>query len=163
MTTKVEQLEIQNEIKGSSSTHTLPPGTAVVVNIPGIHHNESVWPHPEIIEPMRWLASNPNSYDPFHPSSGEQGDDPGRSVPIPNHTKGTFLTFNEGPRSCLGRKFAQVEFIAFFCGLLRRNRLVLGEGQSRDYVDRMLRLRGGGSPTGLTPDEDVKICLVPRD
>lgn len=72
------------------------------------------------------------------------------------------MTFSEGPRACLGRRFAQVEFVAFFAGLMRRYRVKLGEGAERGRVERMIRLRSGGSPVTLVPPEDVKLNLEVR-
>lgn len=71
------------------------------------------------------------------------------------------MTFNEGPRACLGKRFARTEFIAFFARLLRHNRLRLGEDISKEQVDKILRLRSQGSPVTLVPPEDIDIRVVP--
>ena len=86
----------------------------------------------------------------------------GGCVPIPGCRKGTFLTFSEGPRACLGRTFARAEFVAFFSRLLRHHRLRLHESVSAVDVEKVLRLRSGGSPMTLIPPKDVRICLDAR-
>ena len=145
----------------SSRTVTLPAQSGVIINNTGVHYNKKHWPHPEIVEPYRWLSSNPNTWDPL---TAKQKDidafDP--STPIPSQAKGSFLTFSEGPRACLGKRFSQVEFVAFFAGLLRGHRLQLAGTCSKEDVERSLRLRCGGSPVTLIPHDDVSISLHPR-
>ncbi|POS72417.1 hypothetical protein DHEL01_v209186 [Diaporthe helianthi] len=137
----------------------LPAGTITVVNITGTHYSETNWPSPHIIEPRRWLSQDPNKFDPLNPppSHGEE------AVSIPGHKKGTFMTFNEGPRACLGRNFARAEFLAFFSRLLRKYRLELDKGVSGAALEWTLRCSSGGSPVTLTPPHDIKLRLVPRE
>ncbi|KAK1772873.1 cytochrome P450 [Phialemonium atrogriseum] len=109
-----------SKAQSTASRHVLPSGTGVVVNNTAIHYSESNWPSPEIIEPRRWLVSDPHKVDPSRPLTAEQeAETRSGTVPIPGCRKGTFMTFNEGPRACLGRKFARVEFVAFFSRLLQ--------------------------------------------
>lgn len=144
-----------------SSRHLLPAKCGVIVNNTGVHYNTKYWQHPHILEPRRWLSASPNTYD---PTSKEQGTDPidWKSCSIPNHMKGTFLTFSEGPRACMGKKFAQAEFVAFFAHLLREYRMQLAGDVPAEEVDRAMRLRSGGSPVTLVPPEAVKLSLVRR-
>ncbi|KAK4234214.1 hypothetical protein C8A03DRAFT_38020, partial [Achaetomium macrosporum] len=79
-------------------------------------------------------------------------------APIPGCRKGTFMTFSEGPRACLGRAFAKVEFVAFFSKLLRHHRLQLDESASAIDVEKVLRLKS----VTLIPPEDMRIRLVAR-
>ena len=171
LTTQAQELEVEaspNTKDGvnegqATNTHTLPARCGVIVNNCGIHHSTKYWPHPYIIEPRRWLSSNPNTWDPTCNGSSDQNADLVKtSNRIPSHCKGTFLTFSEGPRACLGRRFAQVEFIAFFAGLLKEHRIQLGGTVPANEVERNLRLRSGGSPVTLVPPEDVKLLLIRR-
>ncbi|KAK5657386.1 hypothetical protein OQA88_2956 [Cercophora sp. LCS_1] len=153
----------EEDLRVGSSSCRLPAGTGVIVNNTAIHYTETNWPSPEVIEPRRWLVSNPHAVDPSKPLTAEQEDEIRRgSASIPSSRKGTFLTFSEGPRACLGRAFARVEFVAFFSKLLRHHRLRLDEPLSKVEVEKVLRLRSGGSPVTLIPSEDVRICLDPR-
>jgi cytochrome P450 len=145
---------------GTSTTHILPSGTGMIVNNTGIHYNPRYWPHPAILEPLRWLSANPNTYDPTVPTSADVNE---AATNFPGHMKGTFLTFSEGPRSCLGKRFAQVEFVAFFARLLRLYRVELAPGEDRIEVEKRMRMRSGGSPVTLVPPEDVKLTLVARN
>lgn len=141
-------------------SHLLPRNCRVYLNSTGVQYNPRFWKLPHTFEPNRWLSEAPNLWDPsLDPSSNPRLlEDSGR---IPMHHKGTFLTFSEGARACLGRKFAAVEFVAFFASVLRRNRLVLDASEDRDRVEKVLRLRCAGAIT-LAPAEDVKLLLQPR-
>ncbi|KAL2833624.1 cytochrome P450 [Aspergillus pseudoustus] len=141
--------------------HRLPLGSLTVVNNTAIHYNPAYWPHPHIVEPKRWLTSSPNTYDPLSPSKAHEEEIASGSAIIPGHIRGTFMTFNEGPRACLGKRFSQVEFLAFFAVLLERGRAGLPErnmlGMDKAAFERMLRLRGGGAPVTLVPPVDVQV------
>jgi hypothetical protein len=62
----------------------------------------------------------------------------------------------------MGRSFAKTEFVAFYSRLLRKYRLRLADGVDAETVERVIRLRSGGSPVTLIPPEDVHISLVER-
>ncbi|KAI0474771.1 cytochrome P450 [Xylaria cf. heliscus] len=143
---------------------TLPGGMDVVVNNTGIHFSDSYWPSPDIIDPRRWLVRDSQAFDPSKPLTKEQeADIQKRTFSTQGSAKGTFMTFSEGPRACLGRNFAKVEFVAFFSRLLQNHRLELGDGMNPNEVDRDLRLLSGGSPVTLIPPHSVDVRLVPQD
>ncbi|KAK2755486.1 hypothetical protein FQN54_006423 [Arachnomyces sp. PD_36] len=150
-----------HDLPVQGTQHTIPADTLTIVNNTAIHHNEANWPHPHIIEPRRWLTANPNAYDPKAPTPQQEAEilDQSTDRPIASHRRGTFMTFNEGPRACLGRRFAQVEFVAFFAGLLRYHRLRLDGSFEPVELEEQIRLRGGGSPVTLVPPVDVKVYL----
>ncbi len=55
------------------------------------------------------------------------------------------------------------EFVAFFAGVLRGHRVVLGEGAGgKEEVERGLRCRCAGSPISLAMGGDVEVRLVGR-
>ena len=157
-----------------ASRHILPPQCGVIVNNTGVHYNPQYWPSPHILSPSRWLAPNVNTHDPTYESSEINGPTKGggvespRTVEVqgrtfsPRHERGTFLTFSEGPRACLGKRFAVAEFVAFFSSVLKRHRLVLGDGVRKVEVERLYRLRSAGSPITLAPPGDVELKLVQR-
>lgn len=136
----------------------LPPDCEIVVNITGVHYNTKCWPEPHTFEPKRWLCKDPNSYI---PSSSSKSDlDP--NVRNPNHKRGTFLTFSEGPRACLGRRFAQAEFICFFAEVLKHHRLRLAQGVDRMDVEKPFRSCSAGSPITLAPPSNIGLMLEQR-
>ena len=160
----VESKDTHKGYGDSSITHILPSQCGVIVNNTGIHYSESYWPEAHKIDPHRWLSEDPNGFKPARSSIQEEYD-PNHvdtKFAIPAHVKGTFLTFSEGPRACLGRKFAQAEQIAFFARLLRRYQIRLGGNVSKAEVEQNIRLRSAGSPVTLALPDDVKLFLDPR-
>ncbi len=75
--------------------------------------------------------------------------------------RGTFLTFSDGSRACLGRKFAQAEYLGFLVALLKEHRVVLGKGMEEKTVERDLFLRCAGKVT-LSPLDNVRLGLRKR-
>lgn len=75
--------------------------------------------------------------------------------------KGTLLTFSDGARACLGRKFAQSEYIAFLAALLKDYKVCLGQDESAKDVKDMLDRASAGKVT-LAPLRGVKLCLEKR-
>lgn len=167
------------------TTHTLPPTTGLIINNTALHHNPIYWPHPHTLSPNRWLSPHVNSYDPTtittttteipsnHPSATEAKSQAPHRPFLARHARGTFMTFGEGPRACLGRRFAMGEFVAFFAGVLRESRIVLGvggnegrgrvvKGKEKEAVVRGLRLTCAGSPISLAMRGDVGVRLVGR-
>lgn len=143
----------------TTEKHVLPKGCGVVVNNTGIHYNRGSWVQPELLDPRRWLSANPNTFD---PTAAITEDLDANTHAIPNHAKGSFLAFGEGSRACLGKRFSQVEFVAFFATLLREWRVELEGNVPASEVERTMRLRSGGSLVTLTPPEDVELRLEKR-
>lgn len=75
--------------------------------------------------------------------------------------RGTFLTFSDGARACLGRKFAQTEYVAFLTALLKDYRVVLGDDMDARAVEKDLYLRSAGKVT-LSPLDNVRLSLKRR-
>ncbi|KAF3067378.1 Cytochrome P450 3A31 [Daldinia childiae] len=147
------------------SNYALPGKTSYITNTPAIHYDPSVWPRPEIIEPRRWLVADPHSFDPCKPlTAAQETEIRSGTTAIPGNRKGTFLTFGEGPRACLGRSFARVEYVSLISRLLHRHRLEIADsdGSKATRALRTALLRSGGSPVTLTPPEDIPVRLIPR-
>ena len=157
----------QQDLVGS----VLPSGTTYIVNNTTIHYDSELWPSPDTFEPQRWMVSDPHAMDPAKgPTPTQEAEirsgrtQTGESIPIPGSRKGTFLSFGEGPRACLGRSFARVEFVAIMARLLRHHRLELLDDSPAAVarIERTTRLLSGGSPVTLVPPEDVRVRLVKR-
>ncbi|KAI1421891.1 cytochrome P450 [Xylaria sp. FL1777] len=143
---------------------TLPGGMDVVINNTAIHFSESYWPSPDVIDPRRWLVRDSQSFNPLKPLTKEQEVDIKKCIfSTQRNAKGTFMTFGEGPRACLGRNFAKVEFVAFFSCLLQNHRLELRDDMNPGRIERNLRLLSGGSPVTLIPPHSVVVKLVSQE
>lgn len=64
----------------------IPKGTPVFMSILGIHHNPEYWPEPLKFDPERFMPENRK-----------------------NIVRGTYVTFGQGPRHCLGVRFNLTE------------------------------------------------------
>ncbi|KAJ7773986.1 cytochrome P450 [Mycena metata] len=80
-----------DEEDGHGGQVILEPGTRVAVDVVGLHYNPKYFPNPEEFRPSRWCGMS------------ESG----------------MTMFSVGPRSCIGRRFALTEGVAFLSNLLR--------------------------------------------
>lgn len=114
----------------ADKTYTIPGGTHIFLNS-AIHRNPKYWPAPsstsnargtaskrdvDTFRPERWLAAA-NLEESFvdigyddEELRGPSGEDTSASLYKP--VKGSYIPFSDGFRSCIGRRFAQVEILA---------------------------------------------------
>ncbi|KAL2078541.1 hypothetical protein ACEWY4_026226 [Coilia grayii] len=97
---------------------TIPKGSICLVSIYGTHHNPTVWPDPDVYDPMRF--ENLNGSSPY-----------------------AFIPFSAGPRNCIGQKFAMAEMRVAVALTLRRFRLTLGGPEARRLYTLVMRAEGG--------------------
>ncbi|XP_032969857.1 cytochrome P450 4B1 [Rhinolophus ferrumequinum] len=76
---------------------SLPAGSLISLHIYALHRNSSVWPDPEVFDPLRFSSENVTGRHPF-----------------------AFMPFSAGPRNCIGQQFAmnEVKVVTGLC-LLR--------------------------------------------
>ncbi|KAL4745452.1 hypothetical protein BDW72DRAFT_208175 [Aspergillus terricola var. indicus] len=132
---------------GSPKSYDLPAGTRVYLNAPAVHYHPKYWPEPYKLDPNRWRSS--------------QGEKHVVASDRTRQMKGTLLTFSDGSRACLGRKFAQAEYVAFFATLLRQYRVRLAPGSDPAVVERDLFGKSAGTIT-LAPLANVRLHIQPR-
>ncbi len=85
----------------------LPAGTEVMILVAALHHRSEYWEAPERFDPGRWAA----------------GDLP--RVPF------SYIPFLAGPRQCIGRHLAELNFVAVLGALLRNYSLDLPDSGAR--------------------------------
>ncbi|KAI9739476.1 MAG: Cytochrome P450 monooxygenase prx9 [Claussenomyces sp. TS43310] len=140
-------------------THILPRECRVYLNAPAVHYTERYWPDCTVLDPSRWAkaVTAPNRDETDLPTADKKvvAADKTRQV------RGSLLTFSGGARACLGRKFAQSEFISFLVTLLKDHEVVLGPGMDPVTVKRDIDLRAAGKLT-LSPVDNIKLGLKKR-
>ncbi|KAK5079431.1 hypothetical protein LTS08_008844 [Lithohypha guttulata] len=96
----------------------VPAGTTVYLMANAINRLESYWgPTANTFDPDRW-----------------------HNLP-PTYTTNAFMTFLQGPRGCIGRKFAEVEMKALLCALLSKFTFEMDKTFKEDPEDlKMWRL-----------------------
>ncbi|XP_039438091.1 probable cytochrome P450 6a14 [Culex pipiens pallens] len=94
--------EITKNYKVPETDITLEKGYRVVIPVYGIHHDPDIYPNPEVFNPERF---NPEQSTNRHPMA--------------------YLPFGEGPRTCIGERFALMETKIGLSRLLRKFRFKL--------------------------------------
>ncbi|EGO03909.1 hypothetical protein SERLA73DRAFT_175595 [Serpula lacrymans var. lacrymans S7.3] len=112
----------------------IPSGTAVITNIYGVHHNESVWKDASVFRPERFLT----------------GEDT-------NQVKHSWIPFNGGPRRCPAQNFAQYELRTLASMLLREYEWTLPEDSIHANG-----IKNAFSPFALTVPHDLDIIFRKR-
>lgn len=122
--------------------YILPPFTNINLNSSSLHYSEEYWgPDAAQFYPQRWDARNQESF------LAKNTLTPGLAGPgleyatVHKPTRGAFIPFSDGFRACLGKKFAQVEFVVALAVLFRDYKVELaddGPGARLD-AERVLR------------------------
>ena len=117
-------------LQTASGKYTVPENCHVTLDAAAIHRNPKYWPHAsaeDLLEfrPERWLvdptatATTARSHAEGNAYEEEAGLDfdgpdkrPDTAPSLFRPAKGAYIPFSDGYRSCLGRRFAQVEILA---------------------------------------------------
>jgi cytochrome P450 len=134
--------------------YTMPGGTHIYLNS-CIHRNPKYWPgqtkeggeanppDPNMFRPERWLIdAKPTEgftdidYD-DEELRGPSGEDTSSHLFKP--VKGSYMPFSDGFRSCIGRRFAQVELLAAFAVIFSQYsvELAVDEWANDETVEKM--------------------------
>ncbi|UZP35738.1 hypothetical protein NXS19_003554 [Fusarium pseudograminearum] len=139
------------------NSHLIPGSTIISLVAVSIHRNPRYWPgRPSHIYageddindwvPERWYrsyeaASKPTESDIASSENEDFGGykGPDTSSQLFRPERGAYIPFSDGPRSCLGRRIAQVEIIAALAVLFRDYSLELGvdEWANDEDIERM--------------------------
>ncbi|KAK3324444.1 putative cytochrome P450 oxidoreductase [Cercophora scortea] len=158
MCQKPQNIQIRDDKTNTVRTHTLPAECRVYLSAPGVHYHPRYWEEPAELKPERWLTDQ----------YSHRGDDEvhrGKHVAAADKTRqmrGTLLTFSDGGRACLGRKFAQAEYMALFATLLRRYRVKFANGVDVKQAKIDLSNKCGGTLT-LSPLPGFRLELELRE
>ncbi|XFF80036.1 hypothetical protein AB1E18_006255 [Capra hircus] len=98
----------------------IPKGVICLISIFGTHHNPSVWPDPEVYDPLRFEPENIKGRSPL-----------------------AFIPFSAGPRNCIGQAFAMTEMKVVLALTLLRFRVLPDEEEPRRKPELILRAEGG--------------------
>ncbi|XP_054004904.1 cytochrome P450 6a2-like [Hylaeus anthracinus] len=78
----------------------LPAGMRVIIPIYGLHHDPDYYPNPSSFDPERFTEENKRTRHPY-----------------------TYLPFGEGPRNCIGMRFALLQIKIGIISFLRKHRV----------------------------------------
>lgn len=82
----------------------LPAGMRVIIPIYGLHHDPDHYPEPSTFDPKRFSEENKRTRHPY-----------------------TYLPFGEGPRNCIGMRFALLQIKVGIISFLRKHRVEVCE------------------------------------
>jgi len=110
--------------------HTIPPGTPILVDGHGLHHDPALYPQPEALRPERFLDGAPEAY--------------------------AWLPFGGGAHRCIGAALAELEIKVVLGTVLRRIDLAPAARELAPAVRRGVtlvplgggRIRVDGAPSG---------------
>ncbi|KAH9641142.1 hypothetical protein HF086_009198 [Spodoptera exigua] len=111
----------------------IPKNTILAISPYSFQHDEKYFPEPEKFKPERFSAENVRD---LHPCA--------------------MLSFGLGPRSCLGSKFAQLQFSICIVKILLKYRVECTKNTPETLSYTPMRLL-------LTPNERINLRLVSRD
>ncbi|KAM9242461.1 LOW QUALITY PROTEIN: cytochrome P450 4B1 [Dugong dugon] len=112
---------------------SLPAGSLISLHMYALHRNGTVWPNPEVFDPLRFTPENAAGRHPF-----------------------AFMPFSAGPRNCIGQQFAmnETKVVTALCLLrfefspdplrppIKMSQLIL---RSKNGIHLHLKLLGPGS------------------
>ncbi|GBP17668.1 Cytochrome P450 6B7 [Eumeta japonica] len=87
---------------------TVERGLRVHLPIYHMHHNPKYFPDPESFRPERFAPENKHNIQPY-----------------------TYFPFGEGPRICIGMRFAKMQMLAGLVTILKKYRVELAEGMPK--------------------------------
>ncbi|GFF42675.1 cytochrome P450 3A9 [Aspergillus udagawae] len=155
--------ETPSPLNYQGKQYLLPPRVNVNLNTNCLHYSEEYWgPEAATFYPQRWDARNQNSF------LAKNASTPGLAAPgleyptIHKPVRGAFIPFSDGFRACLGKKFAQVEFIAALSVLFRDYKVELADDSPEARKDAERVLRESTSVLTLSMREDVPLRFQRR-
>lgn len=149
---KEASLDQEQTLAVDGEKHVLPRGTTIILNSIGAHRNPKYWPTKsregkndlDDFLPDRWYratlnktASEAIGEEDEEDYGGFKGRDTSEQLYRP--VRGSFIPFSDGPRSCLGRRIAQVEMVAMVAVLFQQYsvELAVDEWAPDEEIDKM--------------------------
>ncbi|KAF2007674.1 cytochrome P450 monooxygenase-like protein [Amniculicola lignicola CBS 123094] len=111
------------KINMNGQSYIMPGGTHISLCC-AVHKNPKYWPEePNLFRPERWLTDSkfPNSSIDIKPDDADLHAPPGADISgnLFKPVKGSYIPFSEGSRSCIGKRFAQVEIVTALAVIFR--------------------------------------------
>ena len=122
-----------NETTTQGNKYTLPVGTLVDIHAFGVHFHESWGEDRFLFNPKRWFVDE-KCADSAASTNALLEDTATTLKSFLKSNKYCFIPFSDGPRSCLGRRFAEVEFMACVVKIVKNYSLSLPPGADPEHL-----------------------------
>ncbi|KAG9099705.1 hypothetical protein FS749_000633 [Ceratobasidium sp. UAMH 11750] len=124
-----------------TQTLSVPSETRASISVPGLHYNPNYWDDPFKFSPSRFLD--------------------------PSWNRDAFIPFAVGPRSCIGRRFAETTVVAFLVRFLPKycisvDKTVFKDIPGESMLERRERLMNAKSLISLYPTKPL-LVFTPRE
>ncbi|KAJ8113162.1 hypothetical protein ONZ43_g5217 [Nemania bipapillata] len=159
MCKEAQTVQVHDTKTNGTRAVTLPPECRVYLSSPGVHYHPKYWEQPEELKPERWFT---DKFSRGAASDESRGEKHVVAADKTRQMRGTLLTFSDGARACLGRKFAQAEYMAFLAVLLRRFRVAFPDDVDVKKAKADLDNKCAGKIT-LSPVDGFRLELRKRD
>jgi cytochrome P450 len=110
-------------------------GTGIGLDVVSMHRNPKYWPEPNEFRPDRWIGENAKTIN-----------------------RNAFIPFSDGARSCLGKRFAQIEAVCIISTIIQNYRIVIPD----QIVSDPKSLLEAEHVITLTPKNPLTLQFVPR-
>jgi cytochrome P450 len=98
----------------NDANYTIPANTLIMINTSATHRNPKYWPAAARSDAADGPPYPVSSFDPARWLQN-QGTNPTLFSPKP----GSYIPFAEGPRACMGKRFAQAQFCAVISSIFK--------------------------------------------
>ncbi|KAL8917291.1 MAG: hypothetical protein Q9172_005917 [Xanthocarpia lactea] len=115
--------------------YIVPPDTLILMDTSAVHRNPKYWPE---------VTPKGNDGPPFPVSSFDPARWLGKSdgVSAFNPVVGSYVPFSDGPRSCMGKRFAQAKLCAVLAAIYKEHSIELDvKDGERSYEERWQEAR----------------------
>lgn len=125
-----QTLSVRTKHDGDVKTITIPPGVYTSPHMIAIPSHSKYWDDAEAWRPSRWII--PPTGQLKHDIANEELFQPAQN---------TFFPWSDGPQSCPGKKFIQVEAVAVFALVFKKHRISVmkGPGESDQAMKKRVQ------------------------
>ncbi|EWC46304.1 hypothetical protein DRE_04475 [Drechslerella stenobrocha 248] len=168
-----KQVSIRDQVMIVNGKKTVwPEGSTVSLCGHSIHRNPKYWPSTgpstvtdddhdlEDFVPRRWLLNKGAAAD-GSVADGEELSNGAAANKLYHPLKGSYLPFSEGARSCLGKRFAQVEIMIMIAMVFKHYSVELAVDESAD--DDTVEKMSSAERIELYDKQRVKARTIIRD
>jgi cytochrome P450 len=124
-------------------THPVKAGSHIIIDSPACQRNPFHWNHPETFDPTRFIRPD-GTFSSGGAHSGVDGD--GNKV--------VFTGFSIGTRQCIGKRFAEIEMVAFIAFMVKNytwKPLPKFQGETRESIEK--RMLDATEELSFTPSD----------